>query len=98
MGRREVSGETESACTSSWVDPDEYDRLVAGLEAAEDAADAEAYDEAKAADDGTRVPMAELLAHLGDVIQPVISRWSGENPCSRTAVCSASLAAGPCST
>jgi antitoxin Phd len=50
------------------VDPEEYDRMVAALEAAEDAADVDALDEAKSADDGVRVPMAELLAELGDVI------------------------------
>ena len=46
------------------VDPEEWQRAAAALEALEDAEDAAAFAAAMAEDDGTRIPLAAVLAEL----------------------------------
>jgi len=48
------------------VDADEWARAAVALEALEDAEDAAAFAAAMAEDDGTRVPLAAVLAELGE--------------------------------
>jgi prevent-host-death family protein len=48
------------------VDAEDWERAAVALKALEDAEDAAAFAAAMAADDGTRIPLAAVLAELGE--------------------------------